>query len=240
MNGIQKNSHFLISRVVSVFALILSLASAPVGVKADLIDHTKSTLTDGFDATGLIILTLGAAATAVAFNHDMQMRQNWENQQKMCESTSKLGDYWGMGIAQGAIALTQLVFDTENGVAMTEALLASTAVTYGIKFGSQRSRPGSDSHNSFPSGHTQIAFASATALHMSYGFWKALPFYSLGVFTGLSRIADNAHWLSDVVAGATVGVFFGRAPFKHHGSIYPAYYHDGNSEVYALQGSWSW
>lgn len=67
-----------------------------------------------------------------------------------------------------------------------------------------------------PSGHTQAAFSIAASMTESYGWKVGLPFWGMGIFTGLSRLADNAHWLSDVVAGATIGAFFGRAGYSHH------------------------
>ena len=67
-----------------------------------------------------------------------------------------------------------------------------------------------------PSGHTQAAFSIAASMTESYGWKVGLPFWGMGVFTGLTRLADNAHWLSDVVAGATIGTLFGRAGYSHH------------------------
>ena len=59
----------------------------------------------------------------------------------------------------------------------------------------------------FPSGHAGIAFATAAAVAMLWprAKWRWIG-YALAMITSLQRIAENAHWLSDVVAGAALGV----------------------------------
>jgi hypothetical protein len=64
-------------------------------------------------------------------------------------------------------------------------------------------------------------------MEISYGCKVGIPFYAMGVLTGLSRISTNDHWLSDVVAGAAVGTIFGRAGFKHHMQVSPMVIDDG-------------
>ena len=57
----------------------------------------------------------------------------------------------------------------------------------------------------FTSGHTALAFATATALGMLWPRWRTL-WYSVASFVAIERVAENAHWLSDVVAGAALGI----------------------------------
>ena len=62
-------------------------------------------------------------------------------------------------------------------------------------------------HESFPSGHTTIAFAFASALgEETHNRWAATALYAGAAGTGWSRLNDHRHWLSDVVAGALVGI----------------------------------
>lgn len=65
--------------------------------------------------------------------------------------------------------------------------------------------------NSFPSGHTTASFAVASVLATQFRDIKWVPFaaYSVASMVGLSRIYDNKHWLSDVVAGAAIGTLVG-------------------------------
>lgn len=65
--------------------------------------------------------------------------------------------------------------------------------------------------NSFPSGHTTAVFSVASVIATQYRETKWVPItaYSVASLVGLSRIYDNKHWLSDVVAGATIGTLVG-------------------------------
>jgi membrane-associated phospholipid phosphatase len=58
-----------------------------------------------------------------------------------------------------------------------------------------------------PSGHTTMAFALATALSDDiHRTWASVGLYTVATGVAWSRLNDNRHWLSDVAAGAVVGV----------------------------------
>ncbi|HMB96255.1 MAG TPA: phosphatase PAP2 family protein [Tepidisphaeraceae bacterium] len=57
----------------------------------------------------------------------------------------------------------------------------------------------------FPSGHASLAFATAACLAIVMPRFRWL-FYFGAMIVGLERIAENAHWLSDVVAAAALGI----------------------------------
>jgi membrane-associated phospholipid phosphatase len=58
---------------------------------------------------------------------------------------------------------------------------------------------------SFPSGHTQTAFTLATALTILFPRWR-IPIFLMAGAVGLSRIILTSHYLSDVIAGAGIGI----------------------------------
>lgn len=61
-------------------------------------------------------------------------------------------------------------------------------------------------YQSFPSGHATNAFALATAIAGHYTSTPArVLLYSLATGVAFSRVNDNVHWPSDVVAGALIG-----------------------------------
>ena len=66
-------------------------------------------------------------------------------------------------------------------------------------------------HTSFISGHTIQAWAVATVFAKEYKHkkWVGAVSYTLATLAGLSRVHDNAHWMSDVVGGAALGYAFG-------------------------------
>ena len=91
--------------------------------------------------------------------------------------------------------------------AFSAAIMAGTV--NGIKYSVKRLRPDGSRYNSFPSGHTATAFMTASLLHKKYGWrspWFSIGGYTAAAVTGVSRICNNRHWMSDVVAGAAVGI----------------------------------
>jgi hypothetical protein len=78
-----------------------------------------------------------------------------------------------------------------------------------VKNATVQQRPDGSAYNSFPSGHTAEAFASAEFLRQEYkdvSPWYGIAGYAMAVTTGYLRMYNNKHWLSDVVAGAGVGI----------------------------------
>lgn len=91
--------------------------------------------------------------------------------------------------------------------------MMSISFTEGFKNTTGRTRPYNEyERNSFPSGHTMTAFTSATLLHKEYGGispWYSIGGYACASFVGISRILNNKHWTSDVLAGAGMGIMAG-------------------------------
>ena len=84
-----------------------------------------------------------------------------------------------------------------------------TLITKPVKKATEQVRPDSFRHNSFPSGHTSTAFAGAEILRMELkDNYPALSYtgYAAAATTAFLRLYNNKHWLSDVVAGAVIGV----------------------------------
>lgn len=80
----------------------------------------------------------------------------------------------------------------------------------GIKYTASEMRPDGSTRNSWPSGHTATAFLAATILHKEYGMTRS-PWYSVGAYTlatatGVMRVLNNRHWISDVLSGAGIGI----------------------------------
>lgn len=111
-----------------------------------------------------------------------------------------------------------------NGMQTAGALVAATGITYGLKYTLQRRRPYMDhpqyqpyhydSSPSFPSGHTALAFASATSLSLCYPKWYVIaPAYAWAGAVGYSRIHLGAHYPSDVLAGAITGTLSALASY---------------------------
>jgi len=62
-------------------------------------------------------------------------------------------------------------------------------------------------YDSFPSGHTMIAWAVATPFAEQY---DAPWLYGLAAITNIARIGSRQHWVSDTVAGSVLGYAIGK------------------------------
>ena len=150
------------------------------------------------------------------------------------DSASRAANYL-LGILQAEVVLTALA--TPSGEDPQEWLsskakglsvelgaeLVTLGVTKGLKSITDRERPG-NTESGFPSGHSSAAFTNTVLanrnlqyLSMSDNLRIALQVgnYILASATAWARVEANAHWLSDVLAGAAIGYFFGA--FIHDG-----------------------
>ncbi|MCI9846868.1 phosphatase PAP2 family protein [Flavobacterium pectinovorum] len=94
-------------------------------------------------------------------------------------------------------------------------LMMSTAV-FALKSITKVERPDGTSNNSFPSGHTANAFAGAEFLYQEYkdqSIWYGISGYLVATGTGLFRMYNNRHWLTDVVAAAGIGILSTKAAY---------------------------
>ena len=84
------------------------------------------------------------------------------------------------------------------------------AIVNSVKYTSKELRPDDSSYNSWPSGHTATAFVGATILHKEYGLtrspWYSIAGFSVATATGVMRVLNNRHWISDVLSGAGIGI----------------------------------
>ena len=98
--------------------------------------------------------------------------------------------------------------------------LAMIATTSLLKYGTHQLRPDGSTYNSFPSGHTAQAFAAATFLSEEYKHkipWIPYAAYGIAGTVGGLRMANNRHYISDVLVGAGLGILSMKiAYWTHH------------------------
>jgi len=104
-------------------------------------------------------------------------------------------------------------------------LLASAGMGYGImallvngiKYTAKEMRPDGSQANSWPSGHTATSFVGATLLHKEFGLtrspWYSVAGYGVATATGVMRVLNNRHWVSDVLSGAGIGILSGELAY---------------------------
>lgn len=90
----------------------------------------------------------------------------------------------------------------------TATLIGMAAVGTGKKL-YQIQRPDGSAMNSFPSGHTYIAFTGAEMLRREFGKdypWVTYVGYGVAALVGAMRVYNSRHWPSDVLGGAGVAL----------------------------------
>ena len=93
---------------------------------------------------------------------------------------------------------------------MAQGFLITNTLTGSLKVMARRPRPDGSSNLSFPSGHISNSFMWATVVSRHYGWKAGLPAFAAAGYVGASRLKSHKHFLTDVVAGATLGYIVGR------------------------------
>ena len=117
----------------------------------------------------------------------------------------------------------------EAGILSGEALLDGVGVEEGMKLIFWRERPALDNahgkffqsgagiDSSFPSSHSVLAWATASAIATEYpSFWTQTLVYSGATAISLTRVLGQQHFPTDVLVGATAGWLVGRYVVHHH------------------------
>jgi membrane-associated phospholipid phosphatase len=136
-------------------------------------------------------------------------------------SNSNVYVYVGTPVTMAVVGLVGHDNDLlRNAAVMAAGTAVAYGVTLGLKYTVKRERPfltypddivnksgidWSDSY-SFPSGHSTMAFATATALSLEYPKWYVIvPSYAYAGTVAYSRMHLGVHYPSDVLTGAIIG-----------------------------------
>jgi membrane-associated phospholipid phosphatase len=185
------------------------------------------------DAPWWILAGAGTAALIATDHKTIDTLPNRPGQIAAANNVSQIGaTYTVLPLIAGFYgygALTDNAKARETGVLGTEALLDSLVVVTVLKAASGRVRPdsttGERGHffhggDSFPSGHTIETWAVASVIAHEYkrggGRWVPYVAYGLATVVSAARYIGQRHYLSDVVAGATIGWFIGRYVYNTH------------------------
>lgn len=114
-----------------------------------------------------------------------------------------------------------------SGISLSTSIIISAGVTFALKNIIERQRPfvlyndiflrtqENSLNESFPSGHTTIAFATATSLALEHkNIYITIPIFTYASLVGVSRLYQGVHYPSDVFFGAVIGIATSYTSFK--------------------------
>jgi membrane-associated phospholipid phosphatase len=228
-------SNLLPLRVLILAGVVLVCSALPA--RPDPTPASAPT-TSGAQADGLLARSDGwyAAASAAgvaasALGDGWVWRESQASQTPQMRGLARLAEHLGNPLVVGPALLASYATGRLTGLPhlsaasarVAGAALGASVLGEGIKLAVGRARPGTAPgdpdefrpfgrlDSSFPSGHTTFAFAAASAIHgETRARWVPWVVYPAAASVGWSRVRENEHWLSDVVAGAALGLWSGR------------------------------
>lgn len=206
---------------------------------------------DAWIAAGFVAGTVAMYPADRYFARKLQSTGNQENKflRNAASDFRFMGDPGSLIIGASMYGIGRLArVDrmADLGLHGTEALLIADGVFGVLKGVAGRARPSADItdarnfafgrgfkqgdvYRSFPSGHSALGFAAASAVTAETSkWWPGSTWYIGPVMYGgatmiaVSRMYNNKHWASDVVMGAAIGTFAGTKVVRYHHS------HPGN------------
>lgn len=205
---------FLMGCVVPVLAQVQkqdSMSQATVSIQYTTDDTHSLKLKE------VLIPTVVVGASAL-FVHKGWLTKQRENVQDVLSAKGrrkfKVDEYSQYTPMVAVYGLNLCGIKGKHGFKDRTIILAMSYATMGIlvntmKFAFKEKRPDSNARNSFPSGHTATAFMGAEFLYKEYkdvSPWFGYAGYAVAATTGYLRIYNNRHYITDVIAGACIGI----------------------------------
>ncbi len=233
-------------RGLASWTAVLVWVLAPGGVGA----QTPPASEEQSGGTSWTAVAISAAAVAASLPLDERVR-SWIQGAQRQESTvlrrgTELATPWGawapLVVGGGLFGVAELLHRPGLADAVWhtgEGTMAAAVLGLALKVAVHRARPYASpddpgtffhgpllptgsSRQSFPSGHTTVAFAVAAAATEEAGIhWPGhtrlvgVALYGMAAAVAFARVYDDVHWTSDVVAGAALGTLVSRAVVRH-------------------------
>ncbi len=178
------------------------------------------------------LAVVGTAAVIDAPLRDEMRRQPKDNNFMLY--IERFGAEYSIGVI-GGFYLAGSLADNDKAItvaqdSLTASIIASGIITPAIKIATGRSRPyentgtsnfqslgAANRNSSFPSGHTTEAFALASVISAHYEeTWIKATAYTVASLVGIARTYHDAHFASDVLAGAFIGNWVGLSVVSHN------------------------
>jgi membrane-associated phospholipid phosphatase len=169
-------------------------------------------------AVGIIIPSVLITYGAISLGNNGFRKLDYTVRDRLTAGNAGWKTYWedylqfapgaaAFGMKAGGVESVHGARDMIFLYALSNAI--NTGLVHGAKHWVSRERPDFSNHRSFPSGHTALAFASAEFIRQEYrdqSVWISVGGYAMATFVGAARVYNNQHWVSDVAAGAGIGI----------------------------------
>lgn len=170
----------------------------------------------------LFAIAAGGALAALAHPEDRRIVDRFTPEAAVEEALDP-GSIAGNFATQGGTALALYAIGlashrhglAELGSELVEAQALNGILTETVKVSVDRTRP-NGGHLSFPSGHTSASFATADVFEQRFGWKIGLLAYAGAAYVSLSRLGEHAHYPSDTLFGAAVGIASARSVGAEH------------------------
>jgi hypothetical protein len=158
---------------------------------------------------GIVGISLSLNSIKTKTNIQNSIQKNFNSSDSQLDSYLK---YAPIGIMYSADLLK---FKSKNSIwnqskyLFLSELIAS-GITLGLKHTLKIQRPNQVDHESFPSGHSTVAFTASQVLYNEFHEHNKMIAYSGFLFsipTATLRVIKNEHWVPDVLMGMGIGIF---------------------------------
>lgn len=183
-----------------------------------------------FKTKQLIIPAVLIGYGIIGIGSDQLESFNFQIREEVKENIDKkftIDDFSQYAPVASVYSLSAFGIKGKNNFRDKTIILATSYLIMGIAVNSLKrtfkvERPDGSGFNSFPSGHTATAFMGAELLYQEYkdvSIWYGISGYFVAAGTGAFRMYNNRHWLTDVVAGAGIGILSTKAAYWLYPSI---------------------
>lgn len=189
-----------------------------------------------FKPTQLIIPATLIGVGIIGLESDWLKYQNHEMRDELQENIDNhvtIDDFSQYAPMAAVYGLNLYGIKGRHGFADRTLILGTAYTLMGITINSLKTitkveRPDGSRRNSFPSGHTATAFMGAEFLRREYwdiSPWIGVAGYAVATGTGFFRMYNNRHWLTDVIAGAGIGILSVQTAYWLYPMISKTFFH---------------